>query len=503
MPPLFSFCTEMKYILNHYYTLRHDKKRSYIISPSDNSYEKPIPVNAGWVSRIHPAYAMMLSFFAVPVELEDAYKSIAKFFSAPYSTISSFFEKLLTEKEPTYTTLCGHENGFPINLIILEKEEFAIRHHYKPEDFVFEELDLNTSRFLQAPLSIVFMPNNTCRTNCIYCYADRKTKPSFLPFGIIERMIREARELNIRDVLITGGDFFMYEKWEDLLKLLIHENYKPDLISTKVPINKATIASFSKFNIRLQISLDSNTSSIASKVLGVSRAYTAKMRNSIYDIDKTNIRYQIATVLTSFNDSLIELEKLAFFIKTLSHIERWEIRIAFSSLYTNTDFEEIKSRREQIEHVAIWIEQNRKNFPFEILWSPDEDHSYMTTKGGSRFFEGAACSANLTNMVVLPDGAVTICEQLYWNQHFIIGNINSNSISEIWNSQKALSLWRQRQEDIKEESPCRHCLDFNDCFNASNRCYANIMKAYGMANYDYPDPRCYLAPIFKNTITHD
>lgn len=148
-----------------------------------------------------------------------------------------------------------------------------------------------------------------------YVCATRKTKPSFLPFGIIERMIREARELNIRDVLITGGDFFMYEKWEDLLKLLIHENYKPDLISTKVPINKATIASFSKFNIRLQISLDSNTSSIASKVLGVSRAYTAKMRNSIYDIDKTNIRYQIATVLTSFNDSLIELEKLAFFHK--------------------------------------------------------------------------------------------------------------------------------------------------------------------------------------------
>jgi len=102
MPPLFSFCTEMKYILNHYYTLRHDKKRSYIISPSDNSYEKPIPVNAGWVSRIHPAYAMMLSFFAVPVELEDAYKSIAKFFlhlTAQYHhSLKSFLPK---KSQPT------------------------------------------------------------------------------------------------------------------------------------------------------------------------------------------------------------------------------------------------------------------------------------------------------------------------------------------------------------------------------------------------------------------
>lgn len=47
------------------------------------------------------------------------------------------------------------------------------------------------------------------------------------------------------------------------------------------------------------------------------------------------------------------------------------------------------------------------------------------------------------------------------------------------------------------------CSDFTSCFQASNRCFANIMKAYGMENFDYPDPRCIFAPNFTNTITHE
>ena len=34
-----------KYILNHYYTLRHDQKRSYIMSQGDGFNKKPFPVN--------------------------------------------------------------------------------------------------------------------------------------------------------------------------------------------------------------------------------------------------------------------------------------------------------------------------------------------------------------------------------------------------------------------------------------------------------------------------
>lgn len=71
---------KQKYILNHYYTLRHDQKRSYIMSQGDGFNKKPLAVNVGWMSRIHPAYAMMLSFFSEPTDLSVACNKIADFF---------------------------------------------------------------------------------------------------------------------------------------------------------------------------------------------------------------------------------------------------------------------------------------------------------------------------------------------------------------------------------------------------------------------------------------
>ena len=109
----------------------------------------------------------------------------------------------------------------------------------------------------------------------------------------------------------------------------------------------------------------------------------------------------------------------------------------------------------------------------------------------------------MSNMIILPDGAVSVCEQLYWNENFIIGDICKNTIKEVWSSSKAIGLWKRKQSSITPQSPCRTCSDFTSCFQASNRCYANIMKAYGMENFDYPDPRCVLAPDFINTITHE
>ena len=493
----------MKYILNHYYRLRNDVKRSYIVSPSDSSFPKPILVNAAWASRIHPAYAMMLSFFSEPVELNDAGVQIAEFFSCSKESVESFIQSLIEAKEPTHATLGGAESGFPINLIIEEGKEFVPRRLYRPEDFQFEELDLHTVRPLKAPLSLVFMANNTCYTDCAYCYADTKTRVECLDFEKVKAFVGEAKRLGVRDVLITGGDFFKYQHWPALLSLLIERGFIPDLISTKIPLSREKIDLFSGFKLRLQISLDTILPEIASTVLKEPRGYTEKMKKALMDIDASPIRYQIATVLTGLNDSDENLESLAAFVRTLKRIERWELRVAFRSLYSKASFDDIKSGRERIAKIGAWINEIKGEFPCEILWSPDEDEKYRTAKGGSQNFEGAICSANMTNMVILPDGRVTICEQLYWHPNFIIGDIRQNSISEIWNSPKALDIWRRKQSSLTPKSPCSRCADFSPCFEASNRCYANIMKAYGTSNYDFPDPRCHLAPKFTHTITHE
>lgn len=493
-----------KYILNHYYILRHDEKRSYIMSPGDYHIKKPINVNSGWLTKIHPAYAMMLSFFSCPTTIKEAADSISDFFGVDnQELIIDFITKLIDTKEPTYSTMNGFSSGFPVNLILEESQEFADRRMYVPKDFSFKELDFKGNRMYSAPLSVVFMPNNNCFTDCVYCYADKSKHNGDLSFDKIACFIQEAKKLKVRDILITGGDFFMFKKWEELLNLLNMNGYSPDLISTKVPLDEYQINIFSKYKIRLQISLDSLSNDIAKKMLNVPDGYIDKITYSINTIDKSNIGYQIATVITSYNCSISEIEKIAKFIEKLNNVERWEIRIAFKSLYSRSDFEQIKAGRSQIDAIGKWIEENKQEFKTKILWSPDDDTKYKKSTGGSKNFEGPKCAANISNIVILPDGNVTICEQLYWNKNFIIGNILDNNLEEIWTGKKAVSLWKRDIRSIKNDSPCNGCQDFKDCFDFGNRCYANIIKAYGNENIDYPDPRCHYAPNVLNSITHE
>ena len=76
-------------------------------------------------------------------------------------------------------------------------------------------------------------------------------------------------------------------------------------------------------------------------------------------------------------------------------------------------------------------------------------------------------------------------------------------LNKIQTSEQAMSLWKRKQECINANSPCSSCKIFDKCFAASNRCYADIMKAYGTENFDFPDPRCYWAPKFINNVTHE
>lgn len=52
----------MKYIFNHYYILKHDIKRTILCS--HDRTKSLVNVNKDWISYIHPAYAMILSFLA-------------------------------------------------------------------------------------------------------------------------------------------------------------------------------------------------------------------------------------------------------------------------------------------------------------------------------------------------------------------------------------------------------------------------------------------------------
>lgn len=75
--------TDRKIVFNHFYGLRHDLKRSYIYSREGNLLpvdgQVNIRVNEYWATKIHPIYAMLLSFASIPFHIQNIYAKLLIF----------------------------------------------------------------------------------------------------------------------------------------------------------------------------------------------------------------------------------------------------------------------------------------------------------------------------------------------------------------------------------------------------------------------------------------
>ncbi|ALS10062.1 hypothetical protein ABE82_26235 (plasmid) [Paenibacillus peoriae] len=135
-------------------------------------------------------------------------------------------------------------------------------------------------------------------------------------------------------------------------------------------------------------------------------------------------------------------------------------------------------------------------FPDKVNFSGANDNPYAGDESlrKKNFWERAYCTANRRGVVVLPDGKVTICEELYNHEHFIIGDLTKQTLLEVWNSPKALELAYPQQAAVSN-GPCHDCSDFQRCHEGLGRCVREALKAYGYDQHYAPDPRCPRAPV--------
>lgn len=348
------------------------------------------------------------------------------------------------------------------------------------------------------------MVTNECLTNCIYCYADRNQKVSCtIPFVRIQEIIKEAKVLKIITINVGGGEFFLYKNWYELLCELKQHGYNKIYISTKVPIGESDIIKLKQFpQITFQFSFDSLSEQKITRILDVSGNYITKMKNTIEMMDKHSISYHVISVLTNLNSNKDELTEMFNYLSTLKGIREWQTRIANRSIYSSNDFESIKLQEQERNEIFAHLEELREHKTLKI--SIDKSYlerGFFTAEKGSKSFPGPSCSANRSHMYILPDGNVTICEQMYWKKRFIIGNILEDSIEKIWNSPTALKWGKMTKDNFRDESACKNCEMLDECYNKyPNKCWADVIKVYGDVNWDYPDPRCNKAPEFLNSI---
>lgn len=489
------------YILNPAYFLRNDIHRAIIGTfdfpdIEDRLYEK----NA--LHIIHPFIASMLSFFDGNKTLLQCILLISEYFDLSVDNTEKIIDRYINNSKPLYIQYNDDLIILPINTII-EKANYQRTEYYNADDFNIDgEVDLKSTR-LYKPVKIIIEVNFSCYTDCKYCYADRMNPKAKAmdPYKLIH-LIYQCKEMNIPSLEINGGEILLHPQIDKILKVMSECGYCP-FISTKIPISEKQLDLLKTLGFKnIQISLDSIKEETLIKLLNVRHGYFDKLSYTMNMLDRMGFDWQVNTVVTKENVSIKEeIEPLIDYLIKFKNLKSIKISPMGFPMYKEKGvFNRLRANHKEINDLEKHIKERQKTSnKVDIIFArPNYQNDYCTTNKLESFRSRSICSANQKGFVILPNGEVTICEELYWNPHFIIGDISHQSIQEIWNSHKAIKLFYLEQTELSDSSICFKCDEFLQCRHDKGVCWKMVIMAYGQDKWDYPDPICPKSPQPKN-----
>lgn len=482
----------MKYIcLNPSYVLKPDNGKVLMLAAlQGRNLLKGI--EDSFTNIIHPIYAMILSFIDGRL-YEECINEAAQQLGVEEKLVANFVDSLLDVSNSV--TLHGKDglSSFPPYSIISSNVALGTNKRYYAEMFEFSKVNLLMERHL-TPSTITLMFNNICITDCIYCYQDKSRKMSCsIPLERINELIDEAYSLHVNTFDVIGGEFFLYKYWREVLVKLRGYGYNPYL-STKMPMSEENIKFLAELKIHdIQVSIDSLIESHLIPSLHVKKGYVNQMLRTLRLLEKYNIPVMIHSVLTKHTNSVEDMKSIYDVISDFTNIVDWHVVKGEETLYPKTAYKNIEIKDDDLNQIVAYLDRMKLESKISIhapqaIVSTTEQ--FGSQNGNTDFFNRSFCSGLYSSLYILPDGQVTICEQLYWNERFIIGNVLDNSIEEIWNSEKAKSLYYIKQSDIPEDSLCHTCSAFGECRSLRQVCYREIIKKYGKSHWYYPDVKC-------------
>ena len=484
----------MSYIFfNPCYQLRQDGNRVILYGKEDNEYQ-----SEDWFSFIHPFHAMMFSFFDGREKSECEIKKMAHFFSLPYDECVSIVNSYVNCSQK-----CLYSDGdyyfFPKNVLIEQNKPLENRvFTYEVSDFRIDgKPDLITMR-THFPVSINLELTMKCYVDCCYCYANRKIQSNgqMTTTDIVD-LIKKAKASGVLNFDINGGEVLMHPGIYDIISTLHECGYQP-LISTKIPVDFKILHKLKSCGVsRFQISLDSVDEGVLKCMVKAPSGYVEAMSRTLSEATSMHLKVAINVVLTIYNCKVAVIRQLFDFLSLFSCIDAVRLNVCGYSIYKGSaNYYKIRPSQNSISSIESFTASDYcKKYSFKIHISGYEKQClYESSDSKKESFEHRSiCTGNLRNLVILPNGDVTICEELYDNPHFIIGNVLQSSLEDIWNSDKALKLFYNPCSNISK-SACYDCDIYNQCRSHVGVCWKSVLMAYGDENWDFPDPRCPKAP---------
>ena len=291
---------------------------------------------------------------------------------------------------------------------------------------------------LKAPLSICIWISDTCNLSCKYCYASpfsgRKIDTSRL-YKILEELI----SLQVFGIVLAGGEPLMHPDCFEIIEYCVNRNVQVGVLSNGSLFNKSSIQRLDRMvrgkRFILQISLDSIDPEINDKVRGCG----AKVIENIRELTKTDIRMQMATVVTKYNIANAHKVIKEFYpdIKRYHflNVQRTEKSLKHPKLLLSG---------EEAKDFWLGLKEYSKKFPADLFLpslrimlraAKKEDSKEMSMFHQQATFDCKTCSVGLTHINIDANFNILGCDIA--KDFSNMGNVKDKSFSEVWHSKQA------------------------------------------------------------------
>jgi Fe-coproporphyrin III synthase len=367
------------------------------------------------------------------------------------------------------------------------------------------------SKIMRTPRSVDVEITGRCNLRCKYCYFFDNQAVNYIDLPTQEwlQFFNELGRCSVMEVCIAGGEPFIREDLPELLKGIVQNRMRFQILSNGSLINNkmaAFIANTCRCN-SVQISIDGSNPDIHDYCRGKGSFKGAVRGIRILQQHKVPVTVRV----TIHHHNVDDLENIARLLLDELAIKQFSTNSA-SALGTCrlNRTEVLLTPQDRIRAMETLLELNKEYegritatagpLAEALIWSEME----RARRNGDppRPYGGrlTACGCTTSKIAVRSDGAFTPCPLL---SHIELGRINQDSLTKVWQESNELNELRNRGSiSLTDFEFCRNCPYIPYC---TGNCPSIAHSITGKVNHPNPDScmRSFIAELGKESIIDD
>ncbi len=304
-----------------------------------------------------------------------------------------------------------------------------------------------------------------CNNRCIMCghWQDQKRKEKIITLEKFKILVNDLKELGIKKIRITGGEPLLHPNLFGMIKLAKEQDLFIEICTNGILVTEDMARKLVSARVdQVSISLDAGDEKLHDRIRGNKGAFERSVQ-AFRHLRKHDPFLKLHCNTVIMNENYRNLDKL---VELAEEIGISHITLAPLKMYI-PELEKLKLTKEQQKEFYFEIypalkekaRQVRINIT-PLLLEGDQDQqldAFTKERFGEYIYKKYYCFKPLRRFDIKSDGSVLPCCGLL-DDGLIMGNINQQSIIDIWNSKK----YRQYRLStrIPRHEQCLYCATY-------------------------------------------